>query len=198
MKFHQSAAWVVLALGILMIGDASAFADDSDARVSLMLSAVSAEKRADDTLFRCDVAIVNDTENVLTVSSNFYSAFDGLELVVTDADGKTIKQQPYTSHQSPFTHKGRQFPLKRGKTQTSLAFPISSFNNAGQILKVRLVGTLPGSTYTRILSTETLQLAVSKRPNRTKQQSREPEHLETQHFKSGASVSDRLRRMFVD
>ena len=44
--------------------------------------------------------------------SNFGSVFDGLELVVTTAEGKVVAQQGYTFHQAPFAPPGRRFPLK--------------------------------------------------------------------------------------
>ena len=65
--------------------------DENDSGISLQLSQVSAEHRSNDTIFRCQVAIDNDTKKDITVTSNFYSVFDGLELIVTNTDGKILK-----------------------------------------------------------------------------------------------------------
>jgi hypothetical protein len=137
-------------------------AEASDATVSLLLSRATAERREGDTLFRCDSTLDNATGRDLTVRTNFFSAFDGLELVVTTREGKTLAQQPYTFHQSPFTPDGRDFTIKRGPTAASLVFPIGKLPAGDKVVKVRLVGTLPGSEFRRILSTETLEVKIKE------------------------------------
>jgi hypothetical protein len=139
-----------------------ALADESKPTVSLLLSSASAERDEHDTLFRCEVLLDNATGKELTVRSNFSSAFDGLELVVTTREGKTLAQQPYTWHQSPFAPPGRDFTLKQGSTTATLVFPIRDLPGDVKVLKVRLVGTLPGSAYRRILSTETVEVKVKE------------------------------------
>jgi hypothetical protein len=141
----------------------TSLADRQDPGVSLILSKVSADVRGQESVFRCEVILDNDTEKRLTVISNFHSAFDGLDLVVTNIHGKVLAQQPYTFHQSPFTRNGTKYFLKRGETKTTLVFPLNSFGVVGQAIKVRLVGRLPGSSYPRILSTDTMQIVISKR-----------------------------------
>jgi hypothetical protein len=137
-------------------------ADEPNPTVSLVLGKASAERREQDTLFRCEASLDNATGRELSVRSNFYSAFDGLELVVTRMEGKTRVQQSYTFHQSPFTPLGRDFTLKKGFTTANLVFPIQNFPSDAKVVKVRLVGTLPGSGYRRILSTETLEIKMKK------------------------------------
>jgi hypothetical protein len=116
-----------------MLGSAGSplLADEPKPAVSLLLSEASAERREQDALFRCEATLENATGKDLTVRSSFFSVFDGLELVVTTREGKTLAQQPYTFHQSPFAAHEREFTLKKGGTAATLVFPI---------------GELPGNT----------------------------------------------------
>jgi hypothetical protein len=134
--------------------------------VSLLLDKVSAERHKQDIYFACEATLDNERGRELAVRSNFSSAFDGLEIVVTTPEGKVLAQQAYSFHQSPFTATGRIFPLKKGKTTKTLLFPIGGLSADVRALKVRLVGTLPGSGYERILSSETLAVEVKERPSK--------------------------------
>jgi hypothetical protein len=145
---------------ILLSAGGPSLADESKPAVSLVLSKASAERDEHDTLFRCEAVLDNATGKDLTVRSNFSSAFDGLELVATTKEGKTLAQQPYTWHQSPFAPPGREFILKQGTTEATLVFPVRDLPRDAKVIKVRLVGTLPGSGYQRILSTETIEVEV--------------------------------------
>ena len=138
-------------------------AADPEPTVSLLLNKVAAERQEKDIHFRCEVTLDNGTDRDLAVRSNFSSAFDGLEVVVTDPKGKVLVQRGYTFHQSPFAPPGRVFPLKKGQTAGTLVFPIHDLPADVRALKVRLVGTLPGSGYERILSSETLEVEVKER-----------------------------------
>src|SRR4051794_4090018 len=89
-------------------------------QVRLTLSGASAERYEGEVVFRCDAALVNDTDAVLTVRSNFSSAFDGLHLVVLGPDGRRLVQQSYSRHQSPSSPDGRLFPLGRGANRKTL------------------------------------------------------------------------------
>jgi hypothetical protein len=137
-----------------------AFAEEPKPMVSLLLTGASATRRDTDTLFRCDAVLDNAMGRDLTVRSTFSSPFDGLELVVTTKEGKVLAQQPYIHHQSPYAPPGREFPVKQGNTKQTLVFPIQDLPGDIKTLKVRLVGTLPGSTYQRIVSSETLEIPV--------------------------------------
>ncbi|GMV78856.1 MAG: hypothetical protein AMXMBFR7_00400 [Planctomycetota bacterium] len=140
-----------------------AAAADPDPAVSLLLHKVAAERLEKDIHFRCEVTLDNGTGRDLAVRSNFSSVFDGLEVVVTDPKGKVLVQRGYTIHQSPFAPPGRVFPLKQGQTAGTLVFPIHDLPADARTLKVRLVGTLPGSGFERILSSETLEVTVTAR-----------------------------------
>jgi hypothetical protein len=109
-------------------------------------------------LLQCEVRLDNEIDSDLVVRSNFNSAFDGLELVVTNVEGKTLAQQSYIAHQSPFAE-SRDFRLKKGVTTATIRCPIQDFP-ANVVVKVRVVGTLPGSGYQRILSSETLEVKI--------------------------------------
>lgn len=132
--------------------------------VSLEMRNVSAEYGEDIIFFHADVTIDNAIGRDLAVRSNFYSVFDGLQLVVTSAEGKILAQRGYTSHQSPATPWGRDFPLNQGKTEGTLVFPIDGFPKDVRSLKVRLVGPLRGSGYDGILSSESIVVEVKDRP----------------------------------
>jgi hypothetical protein len=137
-------------------------ADDDKPAVSLILSKATAKRGELDTVFRCEAVLDNALGKDLTVRTNFSSVFDGLELVVTNKDGKILAQQPYIWHQAPFSPPGRKFMLKRGTTAATLVFPLRDFPKDAKVVKVRLVGTLPESKYPRILSTETIEVKVEE------------------------------------
>jgi hypothetical protein len=143
-------------------------AADPEPVVSLVLNKVAAERQGRDIHFTCELTLDNELGRELGVRSNFGSACDGLEIVVTTPEGKVLAQQGYTFHQSPFSATGRVFPLKEGKTRATLLFPIGGLSADVRALKVRVVGTLPGSGYERILSSETLPVEVKERANSPK------------------------------
>ena len=140
---------------------ALASAAEPEPAVSLLLRKGSAERWEQAILFRCEVALDNALDRDLTVRSNFSSAFDGLQIVVTTPEGKVLVQRGYTFHQSPFAPPARGFPLKKGETVAMLVFPIGDLPKEIGSFKVRLVGTLPGSGYDRILSSDTLGVQVT-------------------------------------
>jgi hypothetical protein len=115
-----------------------------------------------ETLFSCEASLVNETGTDLTTRSHFYSEFDGLELVVTTREGITLAQQPYLWHQSPYTRFPREFKLKKGATTKVIVFPVRELPHNTEVVKVRLVGHLPGCEYKRFLSSETLELKIKK------------------------------------
>ena len=141
-------------------------AADPEPTVSLLLLKGSAERWGQDIHFRCEVVLDNDTGRDLAVRSNFTSVFDALQIVITTPVGKVVAQQGYSFHQSPFAPPGRDFPLKKGKTEGTLLFPVGGLSADVRALKIRLVGTLPGSGYERILSSETLAVEVKERPGK--------------------------------
>jgi len=154
---------IVLCVGLGAIFAMTVTAGEPEPNVSLILSKASVAQLELDVLFRCEVSLDNAVGKELTVRSNFYSAFDGLELVVTNREGKTLVQQPYIFHQSPFAPAGREFALKEGTTKATLGFPVQGLPRDAKVVKIRLVGTLPGSGYQRILSTETIDVKIKDR-----------------------------------
>lgn len=129
--------------------------------VSLILSKASVQTMEKEIHFRCAVVLDNATGKDITLRSTFSSIyFDGLELVITTQEGKTLVQQPYISHQSPLAPQGLEATLKPGKIEGTLVFPIRGLPGGEKVVKVRLVGTLPGGEYERILSTETLEVRI--------------------------------------
>jgi len=153
----------LIALAVVLAGFGGPLvAAEPEPIVSLILSKASAKVNDPDVLFVCEFTIDNATGKELVVKSHMNSAFDGLELVVTDKDGKTLAQQQFIYHQSPYSGDTRDFPIKRGTTSGKIAVPIRDLFKPGQALKVRVVGTLPGSSYERILSTETLDVTVKE------------------------------------
>jgi hypothetical protein len=115
--------------------------------VLLTLDAVRVKPLTGALLFECDLTLDNQTGNALVVYSNFYSAFDGLWLVVMDEGGKILKKQSYLYHQSPYTWKGQPFLLPPGKTNGTINFPVSELPAEAKTVQVKLVGTLPGSAF---------------------------------------------------
>ena len=91
-----------------------------------------------------------------------YSVFDGLELVVTNMEGKTLAQQHYDFHQSPFSPRAKEAILKKGTTAGRMVFPIRIVPGDPKVVKIRLVGTLPGAEYRGILSTETIEVEIKE------------------------------------
>jgi len=132
------------------------------AKVSLVLLKASAERDEIGVFFDCDVRLDNATGKDLTVKSNFADTFDGLELVITDKKGKTLAQWGHTWHMSPFA-KPQDCVLKQGSTTATLRFPVPNILPKDvKTVKVRLVGILTRSTYTNILSTETLEIEIKE------------------------------------
>jgi hypothetical protein len=154
-------SFLVLSACVVLAAAGPLAADDAKPAVSLHLLKATAERSPAHTLFRCEVNLDNQTGGDLVVRSNFTSAFDGMELVVTAPDGKVLAQQSHSFHQSPFAE-AREFTLKKGLTAADVRFPIGDLPADVRTVKVRLVGTLTGSAYGRILSTETLEIPVKQ------------------------------------
>ncbi|MHC4504322.1 MAG: hypothetical protein ACYTFI_13540, partial [Planctomycetota bacterium] len=100
------------------------------------------------------MALRNASGSPLEVVSNFFSAFDGLAIVVMTSDGKEIGRQAYTAHQSPYST-GRTLELPAGWTEERLVFPVVGIKERRGQLKVKLVGGLPGTPYDSGLASNT-------------------------------------------
>jgi hypothetical protein len=151
---------LVAAYVALFVVCPSMFGQEKKPTVSLLLGKVSAERWTNEVFFHCDAALVNAGKE-LTVHSAFNSAFDGLELVVTAPDGTVLAQRGYILHQSP-RFPAQPYPVKSGRTEKTLVIPvpIEDLPRDAKAFKVRLVGTLPGSGYERVLSSETVEVRV--------------------------------------
>jgi hypothetical protein len=137
-------------------------AEDPQPLVHLLISKVTAETSGRATVVTCEAIIDNASGSDLNVRSSFISAFDGLEIVVTNSEGKVLEQRLRTEHLAVNRLRGKDFPLKQGKTVEELRFPLYNLPEDTRSLRVRLVGTLPGSSYKRILSSETLTVEIGK------------------------------------
>ena len=62
--------------------------------VSLTLTSVAAKREPTMLTLFCDAVLENQTGAALTVSSHFFSAFDGLSLVVRDDRDRLLTQVP--------------------------------------------------------------------------------------------------------
>ena len=140
-----------------------AIAEDQKPAISLILAEASAEISSQGYFFACEAILDNASGKELGVRTNFYSVFDGLEVVVTNAGGKVLAQQAYIYHQSPHSSSGRRLVVAQGRTRRGLVFPIVDLPSNAKSFKVRLVGTLPGSDYSQILSSETIVVKVAEK-----------------------------------
>jgi hypothetical protein len=157
---HCSLVWsTLLAFFLILFGICHNCLMADEKAVSLILSKASAERGEAYTTFKCEVRLENDFKKDLVMRSHFGSAFDGIELVVTSKDGKTLYQISSTYYLAPGAEEMR-VPLKPGITSATLVFSIPKFPNDLTTVKVRLVGTLPKCEYERILSTETQDVEI--------------------------------------
>jgi hypothetical protein len=119
-------------------------------KVTLTLGKVLTERDENSVCFQCEATFDNAFGKVLVVHTSFFSAFDGLSVVLFDDKGKKLIQQPYIYHQSPQAAPGAAYQLPVGKTTKTLVFPVD-LPNGVKPLRVGLIGTLPGSEYESVL-----------------------------------------------
>jgi hypothetical protein len=96
------------------------------------------------------------------VHTNFYSVFDGVELLVLDESGQRVAQQPYIYHQSPHSFHGRDLTLKPGETRRKLVFPIA-LPDGVRTARVLLIGVLPGCDRAGLLASGSVSVFVPQR-----------------------------------
>jgi hypothetical protein len=157
---RSAAKACVIAFAFVLLAD-TALAQKEAGFASLILTSVSAERNSDEVTFTCGLKIDNETGADLAVQSSFRTPFGDLELVVTDLKGKVLSQQPHSYHLSAMHKERRPVTLKRGETETKLRFEIVGFPR-DEIVKVRVVGTFPGSAYKRICSSETIEVSIDE------------------------------------
>lgn len=89
-----------------------------------------AGQKVRNVVLACDVAIDNQTGEDLTVLSHYFSAFDGLSVVVLK-DGKELRSRSYLGHQSP--HKEiRPYVLRKGKKRWTCVSRLATFPPTGR------------------------------------------------------------------
>lgn len=158
-----------LAIALTCGGPVNVVGDEpAEKFVSLVLEKVSITNDIENrlTMVRCIFNVHNETGEVLSVKTFFQSPYDDVELIVLDADGKTIVQQPFSYHQSPIAFEGRELPVQKGENTAILGYPISDKADVfaeNKNLKLRLVGKLTGSKYTRLLASNTLDAPPPRR-----------------------------------
>jgi len=128
--------------------------------VSLTILDASVKREAEYLDVACTAAIENRTGSYLTVTSSFFSAFDGLSLLVTSDDGKLLATQGYAMHRSPSTVEGRPFVLTLGRTTQEMRIPVFALTNAPDRIGLQLVGHLPHSSFTSGLTSGVVRVAV--------------------------------------
>src|SRR5262245_60820546 len=112
-------------LGVAVLALVSLPARPADPpRFELTLAKATAERLdGGQVVIRCDTVIENNAGRVVNVRSNFFSAFDGLAVVVRDAKGKELLREPYIFHQSPRAS-AKDYPLQPGANKATLGFPV--------------------------------------------------------------------------
>jgi peroxiredoxin len=113
----------------------------------------------EELFIRCTAVLENSTKSDLVVKTYCYSAFDGMEIIVTDLKGKELGRRGYTDSQSPSDHE-KDFPLKKGKTEKELHFFTDALPAGIKKIRVRLEGTLPGTKFKGELSSNTVEVTV--------------------------------------
>lgn len=146
---------------IVMLASRESIARDPAGFVSIVLDKVSAERS--DELF-CSLSfcvhIDNDTGSEIKFQSVDGSTLDGLEVLVTDCEGKVLVQQSLTAHLSPVSPEGKTSTIPRGKSTSTIDVPVFGISERVQRINVRLVGSLWKSTYRRLCSTETVPVPI--------------------------------------
>lgn len=130
--------------------------------VALALAGAEAFPNGRDILFVLDVEADNRTGRELKVRSIFSSPLDDLVLVVRDENGKELRRQAVSYHQSPFAPPGRLLPLAAGKTRHEVRVPVNLPADT-RAVRVMLYGTLPESGVTGLLLTDVRAVAVGAR-----------------------------------
>jgi hypothetical protein len=128
-------------------------------QVELTLTKASAFWNGNQVLVVCDAVIDNRTKEAIGVRSTFFSAFDGLSIVVRNEKGKELLRQAYVVHQSPMALPGKRYELAVGENKHELRFPVDLPKDTGTI-RVSLVGTLPNSGRSDLLLSDVVEVKV--------------------------------------
>jgi hypothetical protein len=130
----------------------------------MILSSASLGPEGSGFEISCTVTLINDTGADLVVHSGCAvpTIYDSIELVVTDCNGIVQVQMPFSYHKSPRVNTYGEATLPRGATTGVVSFPFREANSFPKDIRVRLVGTLPDSGYSKICSSETVKVTVRK------------------------------------
>lgn len=135
--------------------------------VTLLISpagegAPSAMRRNGEVTIACEATINNRTGAPIVVKSSFYSAFDGLSVVVRTKDGRTLGRTSYLEHQSPFSLEPREFSLPEGETTRTLSFVTDYIAADVGAIVIEVVGNLPQSSFGGKLESNSITIEVQK------------------------------------
>lgn len=113
------------------------------AGLSLHLHAARLEPMENGTFVHCDVRWENETGAPLEGDTCCGGgAFDGLSVVLLDAEGRELARQSHLYHQSPVAE-AIPFTLPPGTTHETLVFPVDDFPEG--VAQVRIEGGLLGN-----------------------------------------------------
>jgi hypothetical protein len=125
----------------------------------ISLERASATRTQNGLLITCEASLFNRTGGTINVTTNFQSAFDGFEVVVTSEDGKELTRQAYIHHQSP-SAEDQRIPLPPGLTTQTLRFPVDDLKEASGTLNVKLAGGLPGTALRSGLASNEVEAVI--------------------------------------
>lgn len=147
-------------MSLSLTGSNRLWAGGAKEPVQLKLTTARAEPKEKGVLFRCEAVLINNTTEVLNVKSGYYSAYDGLHLVVLGEDGKRLAQSWYIKYKSPYSAEGRLFPLEKGENRKLLTFHVDGLPKDLKTVKVLLVGTLPGQEYRGVFCSDAVSVSL--------------------------------------
>jgi hypothetical protein len=130
---------------------------------TLAIAEIDAVRQAGGLQVSCRATFRNLTSEPIGVRTNFSSVFDGLNVVVSAADGTELKRQAYVHHQSPQAPDGVPLELPVGETTQRLLFPLETFPAGISGVRVRLEGGLPGVAGSVGLRSEDVDVTIGER-----------------------------------
>jgi hypothetical protein len=154
----------VAVAGILVGGLMRSRAGEQKPAVVLdLVKAIAERSDSGAVLLCCTATLKNHSGAELRVRTNFHSVFDGIEVVVLGESGEKLRQQPYIYHQSPYSFRGRDLPLKTGETRETLTFPVDLPKDTRSV-RLLLVGILPGCDRSGLLCSRSVTVAIPPEP----------------------------------
>jgi hypothetical protein len=153
-------ALLTIALVISGSGKEYAWAEEQKPAVVLDLVKATAERLDSGAVLLCCTATLKNKSGVeLPVRTNFNSVFDGIQVLVLRESGEKLLLQPYVYHQSPYSFKARDLPLKTGETRGTLSFPVDLPKDTRSV-RLLLVGVLSGCDRSGLLCSGSVIVAI--------------------------------------